>query len=297
VAIPLIIDCDIGDDIDDALAIALAVRSPEVDLVGVTTVFQRTALRAALAALLLRAYGRPGVPVHAGADRPLLGTVREDWSPNQAVVLEGAVDAPPQGVHAAEFIVREGMRREGLVLLPIGAMTNVALAFALEPRLVGRVRVVAMAGAWDRGGAEWNVQCDPEAVAAVLAAGARVEFVGLDVTTKAVLRAGDLAALGAAGGGAERMLLRFVRAWQRGWGKNDDFCPVLHDPLAVAAVFRPDLLTWREAAVAVELGSALVRGQTVSRGGGATPNARIGVGVDAEGFLDLFGDRVCRGEG
>ena len=65
------------------------------------------------------------------------------------------------------------------------------------------------------------------------------------------------------------------------------------DPLAVAAVFRPELLTWREAAVAVELGSPLVRGQTVARGGVA-PNARIAVGVDAEAFLNLFGERVCR---
>jgi len=290
---PLIIDTDIGDDIDDALAIALAARSPEVDLVGVTTVFQRARLRARLAAHLLRAYDRPGIPVCAGADRPLLGARREDWSPNQAGVLEDALDLPVPEEHAALFIAREGMRREGLVLLPIGAMTNVALAFALEPRLAGRVRVVAMAGAWDRGGAEWNVQCDPEAVAAVLAAGARVDFVGLDVTTRVVLRAPDLSALTGAADGARRTLTRFVRAWQRGWGKDDGFCPVMHDPLAVAAVFRPDLLAWREAAVAVELGSPLLRGQTVARPG--APNARIATAVDAAAFLDLFAGRVCRG--
>lgn len=292
-AIPLIIDTDIGDDIDDALALALALRSPEVELLGVTTVFQRAELRARLAQLLLAAYGRAEVPVHAGVDRPLLGEHRPDWSPNQADVLEGAPETAPPPGQAVDFLIRQGMSRDGLVLLPIGAMTNIALALALEPRLADRVRVVAMAGAWDRSGAEWNVQCDPEAVAAVLASGVRIDFVGLDVTTRVVLPASDLAALTAAPGKAEAMLTRFLRAWQRGWGRPDDFCPVLHDPLALAALLRPELVRFRAAAVAVELGSALLRGQTVARGGQAAANARIAVDVDREGFLALLGGRVC----
>ena len=222
-AVPVIIDTDIGDDIDDALALAMALRSPEVELLAVTTVFQRAELRARLALLLLEAYGRPEIPVHVGADRPLLGSVRPDWAPNQAGALEGGPVGSPAAGHAAEILVREGMRRDDLVLVAVGAMTNVALAFALEPRLAERVRVVAMAGAWDRGGPEWNVQCDPEAVAAVLAAGARVDFVGLDVTTKVVLRDRDLRTLASARGAAEQALTRFVRAWQRGWDRDEGY--------------------------------------------------------------------------
>ena len=293
--IPVIIDTDIGDDVDDALALALAVSSSEIELVGVTTVFQCAEPRARLAAHLLAAFGRQDVPVHAGTDRPLLGQLRPDWVPNQLAVLEGTAAPAPAADHAVDFLVREGMRREGLVVLPIGAMTNVALALAMEPRLVSRVRILAMAGAWDRAGAEWNVRCDPEAVAAVLASGARVDFVGLDVTTRVTLPQPELRRLLEARDPAGRALAGFLGAWQRGWGKNPDFAPVLHDPLAVAAVFRPDLLRWEEAHVAVDLTATHVRGQTVTVPG-RPANGRVAREVDVAGFLGLFADRVGRRE-
>jgi len=299
-AIPLLIDTDIGDDVDDALALALALRSPEVELVGVTTVYQCAPLRARLAGRLLAAFGRADVPVLAGTDRPLLGAVRPDWVPNQALVLQGGPQPAVTPGRAVEFIIREGLRRDDLVLLPIGAMTNVALAFALEPRLLGRVRVVAMAGAWDREGGEYNVQCDPEAVAAVLACGAGVDFVGLDVTMQVALRAPDLARLAAAPAASpEAAVLAFVRACQRAWRKDDSFCPTLHDPLAVAAVFRPDLLGWEEGVVRVELGQGPARGATGLLPPAAGPAARTRVArtVEVEAFLELFGNRVCGGGG
>ncbi len=292
-AIPVIIDTDIGDDVDDALALALALRSPEIDLVGVTTVFQRSELRARLAAHLLAAFGREDVPVHAGTDRPLLGRLRPDWAPNQAAVLDGGAAGQPAAGHAVEFLIREGLRRDDLVLMPIGAMTNIALALALEPRLAGRVRILAMGGAWDRPDPEWNIRCDPEAVAAVLAAGARVEFVGLDVTTRVTLPAPDLRRLLEAPDPAGRVLANFLGAWQRGWGKDPAFCPVLHDPLAVAAVFHPELLGWEDAHVAVTLtDTEAARARTVTVPD-QPPNARIARSVDVAGFADLFGQRVC----
>ena len=188
---------------------------------------------------LLDAFGRPDVPVLAGVDRPLCGSLQPDWRPNQAAVLDelAATRAAPSA-GAVPFIVREGLAREGLVLLTIGAMTNAALAFALEPHLAERVRVVAMAGAWDRQGAEYNAACDPEAVAAVLAAGARVDFVGLDVTMRVPMDPRDEGRLLAAEDPPLRALAAFLRAWQvahPGGGVH----AVLHDPLALAAVFRP----------------------------------------------------------
>lgn len=296
-AITVLIDTDIGDDIDDALALALALRSPELDVVGVTTVFQCAPLRARLVARLLAAYGRPGVPVIAGTDRPLLGSVRRDWAPNQAGVLDAEPDRPPSPGRAVDFIIAEGMRRPGLVLLPIGPLTNVALAFAVEPRLAARVRVVAMGGAWDRPEAEYNIRCDPEALALLLAAGARVDFVGLDVTTRVRLRPADLRHLAAAPPeGPRGTLLRFLRAWQRGGGLEESACPLLHDPLAVAAAFRPDLLTWAEGAVSVELGADAGAGYGRTRLDAAKGGAgqRVARGVDVEGFADLFGQRVCQ---
>ncbi len=304
--VPILIDTDIGDDIDDALAIAFALRSPEVDVVGITTVFQRAALRARLARHLCAAYGRSDVPVVGGLDRPLLGIVRPDWSPNQASVLEGDGPAAPPGgaerARAVDFIIAQGLRREGLVLVPIGAMTNVAVALAAEPALAGRVRVVAMGGAWDRDSAEWNIACDPEAAAAVLASGVAVDFVGLDVTMGCRMRAPDMAALSAAPASApDATLLAFLRAWQGASGGHDR-APILHDPLAVAAVFRPDLLGWEEGRVSVDLGAGGGGGSrrgatrlTTVAGRDGEAGHRVARRVDADGFLALFGERVCRG--
>lgn len=335
---PVIIDTDIGDDIDDALALALAVHSPEIALVGVTTVYQCAALRARLVRHLLSAYGRADVPVVAGVDRPLLGARRLDWWPHQAAVLglhppagtaddasepqaplraaaglarsrpqgsgmeacgrgdgEGALgEGPAAGEGAVGFIIREGMRREGLVLLTIGAMTNAALALACEPRLASRLRVVAMAGAFDRQGVEYNVACDPEAVACVLAAGARVAFVGLDVTMQTAMRATDVARLLQAPGEPEAALAGFLRAWQGFVGPGAPHTPVLHDPLAVAAVFRPEWLRWREARVAVELAAPNLRGQTYQVPGSS--NALVAHAVDA-GFSAWCGDRLLSDHG
>jgi purine nucleosidase len=292
VAVPVLIDTDIGDDVDDALALVLALGSPELEVRGVTTVYQCAGLRARLARHLLAAYGRPDVPVLAGVDRPLLGAVRPDWQPNQAVVLQAgrnAAEAAAARHDAVGFIVREGMVRRDLCLLTLGALTNAALAFALEPGLAERVRVVAMAGAWDRPGAEYNVACDPEALAVLLAAGARVDFVGLDVTTAVVLEPPDLQQLLAAAEPPTTVLAAFVRAWQQASGGGSDRAPVLHDPLALAAVFAPRWLTWRTGRVAVELASPTLRGQTVLLPGASTH--RVAVHVD-RGFPAWCAERL-----
>ena len=167
----VLIDTDIGDDIDDALALAFAVRSPEIELVGVSTMLQCAPLRARMAQHVLEAWGRPEVSVAAGIDRPLLGSLRPEWTPNQAVVLRGAQQRPLHQAHAVDLIRERASRYDGLVLAPIGAMTNIAVALTLEPTLAERVRVVAMAGFWQQPTSEWNVHCDPEALAMVLASG------------------------------------------------------------------------------------------------------------------------------
>ena len=202
---------------------------------------------------------RLDIPIRAGANRPLLGTARADWSANQARILPKTTQWQPQPEHAVTFIMREGLARKGLVLIALGPTTNLALALSLEPRLVPRLRIVAMGGAWDRPTAEYNVACDPEALACVIAAKARISFVGLDVTAQMRLPPEDLGRILSDPALPSQTLARFIHAWQRG----RELYPILHDPLAVAAVFAPNLFTWSPAAVAVELASPLMRGQTV----------------------------------
>jgi purine nucleosidase/pyrimidine-specific ribonucleoside hydrolase len=296
VPVPVLIDTDLGDDIDDALALAFALRSPELEVVGVTTVFQRAGLRARLARRICAACGRPDVPVVAGLDRPLLGSVHPDWRPSQAALLDGEPDEPrAEAQRAVDFIIAQGLRREGLVVVPIGPMTNVAVALAAEPALARRVRVVAMAGAWDRETAEWNVVCDPEAAGAVLASGVPVDFVGLDVTEACPMRPGDLAALAASTDEPGATLWAFVRAWQRAGGRDERFAPLLHDALAIAAVFRRDLVAWEEGAVAVDLGEARRGVTSIAAGGGPEggPCRRVARHVDTDRFTALWAARVC----
>lgn len=286
-AIPVILDTDIGDDIDDALALALALRSPELEVVGITTVYQCAELRTRLAAFLLESHGRSDIPIRAGTDRPLLGVVRPDWSANQATILPDTTQWQPHPEHAVPFLIREAFARDGLVILALGPVTNIALALALEPRLRSRIRIVAMGGAWDRATAEYNVACDPEALACVMAAQPNISFVGLDVTTQMRLPIADLNRILCDPLLPNHTLARFLRAWQGG----KDLSPVLHDPLAVAAVFAPDLFTWSPAAVAVELAPPPVRGQTIRTHG--SPNANLATAVQTPVFLQLFRQRVC----
>ena len=286
----VLIDTDIGDDIDDALALAFAVRSPEIELVGVTTVFQCSALRARMAHHVLGAWGYPAMPVAAGIDRPLLGPLRPEWNPNQAVVLQGVPQTPLAQIHAVDLIRQLAARHDGLVLAAIGAMTNLAVALTLDPALAERVRVVAMAGFWQKPTSEWNVHCDPEALAMVLASGVPVDFVGLDVTAQCPMRATDLAALASAPTGSPQATLGdYVEAWR---GAVPQQTAVLHDPLAIAAIFRPGLLSWDRGRVAVNLADpseprAVTRFQADPRG----PH-RVARTVDTEAFLDLFSERV-----
>src|SRR2546428_7758984 len=208
-----ILDCDPGHD--DAIALLLALASPELDLLGVTTVAGNQTLEktTANAIRVLDFVGRGGIPVAAGADRPLAR------APSAAAYVHGepGPDAPappppqraPLAQHAVDFLADRIRERKGAVtLVPTGPLTNVALLLALHPDARPE-RIVLMGGAIAEGNvtpaAEFNIWCDPEAAARVFDSGLDVTMVGLDVTHRALFtqaHAGRLA--GRAGGrGAE----------------------------------------------------------------------------------------------
>lgn len=204
----IILDTDIGDDIDDALALGLVLSSPDLDLVGVTTVFKNTVARSKLARTVLKVAGKSDVPVPAGCGAILSPRAEVGFDPRQGY-LDG--ELPGQGAaslpegelppldprHAVDFIIDTVLAgSEDITLVTIGAMTNVAMAITKEPRVISRIsRIVSMAGAFDRSYSEWNVRCDPVATALLLTSGIPMDIVGLDVTTKVQLRKEDLTVL------------------------------------------------------------------------------------------------------
>jgi purine nucleosidase/pyrimidine-specific ribonucleoside hydrolase len=303
--VPVLIDCDPGHD--DAIALLLALASPELEVLGVTTVAGNTTLENATANAIrvLELAGRDDVPVAAGAGRPF---VRESYA---AVYVHGesGMDgprlSPPRGRpvdgHAVDFIAERLLASDRPVtLIPTGPLTNVGLLLARHPEAAARVhRIVLMGGSIAEGNvtpaAEFNVWADPEAAARVIGSGLDVTMVGLDVTHKALLTTAHserLRALGEVGSFVAELLDYFGRFHAATYGF--DGSPI-HDAVAVAEVVRPGLVKTLDLHVAIECASELCRGRTVVdrwRRTEHAPNAHVGVDIDVAGFTELLLGRI-----
>jgi inosine-uridine nucleoside N-ribohydrolase len=295
VSIPIVIDCDPGHD--DAMAILLALASPEVELVGVSTVAGNQTLDKTTrnALVTLEIGGRPDIPVSAGADVPLQRELRTAAHVHGETGLDGPV-LPEPSAHAVDTDPGEWLR-PGVVLVPTGPLTNVALW--LE-RGIRPDRIVWMGGAIAEGNvtpaAEFNAFVDPEAAAAVFASGIPLTMVGLDVTHKALFtraHAERLRGSGRAGRFVAELSDFFQRFHETSYGFEGS---PIHDAMAVAHIIDPTLLTTRHVNVAVETASSYCDGRTVVDLRGVTgrePNAEVGVDVDAGRFLELLVSRIA----
>lgn len=281
----VVIDTDIGDDIDDALALAFACLSPEVRLRAVTTVYGRTDLRAKLAAAVLEACG-VRVPVAAGCSKPIVEEepLREPLQFKALKPGEGEEGIVKE--HAIDLLLEVSREYEGLTLITLGPLTNVALALLREPSFAKRVRIISMAGCYLRPTIEYNVRCDPEAMYVLLRSGAKPLLVGLDVTTRCIMGLDKVEELKRSPRPHADVLSRLLSAWMG----RDVKKPVLHDPLAVATSFREDLVKTLEAEVAVKLCGRATRGLTLLAKGGF--KAQVCVDVREEEFLKLFYERL-----
>lgn len=290
-----------GSDIDDGFALALAVAEPEIRLELVTTVHGNTDVdtATALSAGMLDRLGAAGIPVVRGAAHRLHGAQQARAAPRVADSHKAAVE-----------IVERVLAEPGeLTIVAIGPLTNVALALALEPRVATAVQQIVIMGGCYLGHTniaampgEFNIWADPDAAAIVFACGAPLRCVGLDVTRQVRLTKDDADALAARGTDFGTFAGRCAIAWIGHNERNHPGDPAeqgafpMHDALAVAALTKPDLLTWREAHVAVERSSRLTRGITVADlGTSAEPpeaNCEIAVEVDVAGFAEHFRNRV-----
>jgi len=300
----ILLDTDIGSDVDDLVALALALCSPELRLVGVTTVYGDVTLRARIVAKVLQLAGREDIPVACGAREPLLGRPPVYWAGHEGVGLLEPREAlpPPAPEHAVDLIVRTAMARPGEVtLVAIGPLTNVALALAREPRLARALRGLVIMGGiarLDRQALDWplaehNVGCDPEAARIAFQAGAPLTMVGLDVTLRTVITRPEIESIAAGGTPFERtvadQLARYLDLNRR------DFT-YLHDPLALSLTIDPTLVTVERALVQVETGGELATAMTlVSRPADGRRNADVALTVDAPRVVRFLLERLQRG--
>lgn len=291
----IVIDCDPGHD--DAIAILLALASPEVELRGVVTVAgNQTVDKTTRNALkVLELAGRADIPVARGADAPLRRPLRTAAHVHGESGLDGPElpepSAAPSGDDPACWL------EPGVVLVATGPLTNVA---RLLERGVRIERIVWMGGAIAEGNitpaAEFNAFVDPEAAAAVFGSGIELTMVGLDVTHKALFTRADANRLRSAGT-AGRVVAELSDFFQRFHEERYGFdgSPI-HDAMAVAHVIDPSLLETVHCNVEIETASRFCDGRTVVDRWQVTSgrrNVHVGVDVDASRFLDLLIDRIA----
>lgn len=299
--VKLIIDTDIGTDVDDCLALAMAVTSPELQLQAVTCVYGDVSVRAQIAGTLLRLAGRGSTTVALGARRPLLGRLPVYWAGHEGTRLPagGADPRSRDARHAAQVIVDACRAAPGEVhVLAIGPLTNIALAFLLEPELPALLGgLTIMGGVFgdtaDPGlpPTEHNIRSDPEAAHIVLSSGAPILLVPLNVTTK--VRIGR-ASLPRIRGGATPFHEAVAGQLEidpyfggQGWTNP-------HDALALALPIEPGLVRTQPFNVGVDLGGDLSNGATVARSASqdGPPPLRVALGVDAPRFEQLLLSRL-----
>lgn len=243
-----LLDTDIGDDIDDALALALILSSPEIDLVGVSTVFGDTTLRARLATHILHTFGREDIPVAPGVEMPMQYRHRPSGVPQAAILPQCAPSPALSELSGPELIIQTALANPGqLTLLCIGPLTNIATALNLEHRLFLAIKhIVMMGGTSGLPWPDWNVRSDAKAAQIVLASGIPVTMIGLNISTRCQLHEEDIAQLNLHGSPQTLLLSQLLALWQRHrvrWSSN---LPYLHDPLTVAALCVPELFTFAE---------------------------------------------------
>ena len=245
----VLLDTDIGDDIDDALALALALRSPEIELIGVTTVFGDTHLRARLAKHVLQLFERNDIPVAAGISAPLQARHRPSGVAQAAILTTGANDEPAiSKCSGPELIIEKAMAQPGrLTLLCIGPLTNIATALLIEPHLFMAIRSIVMMGGtsgipWP----DWNVRSDARAAQIVLAAGIPITMLGWNITSRCQLKAEDIQRLRNKNTPQTRLLSELIAIWQQHRPRWQPAYPFLHDPLTIAALCAPELLRFEE---------------------------------------------------
>ncbi|WP_116081902.1 nucleoside hydrolase [Tropicimonas sp. IMCC34011] len=306
----IIIDTDPGQD--DAVAILLALGSPELDLLAVTAVAGNVPLplTAVNARKVCELAGRRDIAVHAGCDAPLSQPLVTAEHVHGKTGLDGTDLPDPtmplaeeHGVNAIIRLVRESAPGE-ITICALGPLTNVATALTRAPDIAERIGgIVLMGGAYFEVGnitptAEFNIYVDPEAAEIVFASGVPITVLPLDVTHKALIDRTRLDAIRALGTPVAEAACGWLDFYERfDVQKYGGDGGPLHDPCVIAYLLKPDLFTGRKINVEIETEGRFTRGMTVADWWGVTDrkaNATFIGGLDADGFFSLLTERIGR---
>lgn len=306
----IIIDTDPGQD--DAVAILLALASPELEVLGITAVAGNAPLplTEVNTRKICELAGRPDIKVFAGCDKPMLLELHTAPEVHGPTGLNGPdlpePTMPLQAQHAVDYIVETVLSEPPgtVTLCPLGPLTNVARALMKDPRVAARLkRIVLMGGAQSEGGnsspvAEFNIFVDPHAADVVLKSGVDIVMFPLDVTHQVLTsqkRMEAIAAIGTPLAKATYQMLDYYRQYdEKKYGTDGG---PLHDPCVIAWLIKPELFEGKRVNVEVEVSSPLTIGQTVVdhfHKTGRPPNAVYMRKADADGFFDLLTERLRR---
>jgi inosine-uridine nucleoside N-ribohydrolase len=245
---PLLLDTDIGSDVDDLYALVMLLKSPQIDLVGVTTVHGNTLLRAKIARYVCQLLGDRSVPITPGEGTPLSAPSAPPEEPVGFPGLE-SISIDPPASSAPEFLASVAAQRQ-VEVLAIAPLTNLAIAIRNSQAFAQNIRhIYVMGGAFWSPFLEHNIQVDPEAAIIVFSSGIPITVIGLDVTLQIEITERDLRRLSNSPGRLGPLLEQQTRIWWETLGRQR--CH-LHDPLATLALTRRDLFEFETGTVKVE---------------------------------------------
>lgn len=311
----IVLDTDMGTDADDALCLALALAAPELEVVAVTTVSADVRRRAAIARRLLDLAGCRDVPVHAGVDAPRTPNASFLWLGDEGDFLleRGERGAGISDEPAVDALIRMLHADDGLEIVAVGPLTNVAAAIERAPSIVQRIACLTIMGGHIRRvaygahefphGVDYNLCSDGASSRIVLSAGMSIRLVTADVTLATWLRPEDLAAIEAVATPFHAAIAAAIRAWTP--HMRDIFggmgAPIgphnvafLHDPLALASVYDESFCDFEDLAIEPSLGDGPFRTIERAAASPATRPMRCATAVDAERFRRHFVDRIVR---
>ena len=308
----IVFDTDIGSDVDDALGLALALASPEIEIVAVTSVGNESRRRAQIARKLLQLAGRDDIPVHAGCRVPMLAGPGFNWFGHEAGATLAAGEEPEiSPEHGVDALIRLAHEYDELEILLIGPLTNLALALAKEPDLAGRIaglsimgghlRHAAYGGHTFQPGLDYNLCSDPHASQVVLRSGIPTRLVTADVTLQTWITDAELARIDALGTPFHRVLAEEVRAWTPvqkrifggiGCDTDDDNVAFLHDPLALACMYDESFCRFESIEIETRIDGRVLHTIERAEAGDESFPMRCAVSVDQKKFREHFTERV-----
>ena len=310
----IVLDTDMGTDADDALCLALALAAPELEIVAVTTVTADTQRRAQIARRLLDLAGRTDVPVHAGERQSRTAGSSFLWLGYEGDFISTPDDATPISPEpAVDALARMLRAHDGLEIVAVGPLTNIAALLEREPALAariarltvmgGHIRTVAYGGHVFPHGVDYNLCSDAVSSLRVLSAGIPTRLVTADVTLATWLEPADVARIAAANTPFHAALAAAVRAWTprmrdifAGMGATiaPDNAAFLHDPLALACVYDESFCRFADLAIEPAIRGGVFRTIEQPTASSLTQTMRCATAVDATRFREHFVDRVCK---